>query len=79
MKKIRNLTIQEIHLENFGYIEIAEDLDGRWKIDLFPRNADNARENILLETNFQHTGDKYFETPKIGNRVEEVYGEDNRK
>ena len=64
MKIIRNFNKQEIHLDGFGFIEISEGLDGKWMVDLFPRQACNERGNILLETNFSNTGDKYFETPK---------------
>lgn len=73
MKTIKNLTKQEIVLEGFGSIEIAESLDGIWNIDLFPKNSLNNREGIRLETTFGN-GDKYFESPKKKDRISEVYG-----
>jgi len=73
MKKITNLTTQEILLEGFGFISITEGIDGKWSVDLFPRNSENNRDNILLETTFS-TGDKYFERPKENReRIDDIY------
>lgn len=60
MKKINNLTSQQILLEGFGFIEISEDVCGRWKLDLFPRGSENHEEELILETRMESHGDKYF-------------------
>ena len=74
MKTIKNLTTQEIHLQGFGSITIAETLDGVWNIDLFPRNSFNIRENIRIDTTYKESGDKYFECPKENaDRIDEIY------
>jgi hypothetical protein len=75
MKTIRNLTAQKIILEGFGEILIEESYSGEWCIDLFPRNTENDRNKIFIDTSFSSTGSKYFETPKQNlNRVDEIYG-----
>ncbi len=53
MKMIKTLCSQQILLEGFGFIEISEDLDGRWKLDLFPRGSENHKENLILLWVFQ--------------------------
>lgn len=74
MKTIKNLTKQEICLEGFGVIEIAESLDGVWNIDLFPSNMCNNREMIRIDTTFGASGGKYFEMPKEDkNRIDKIY------
>jgi hypothetical protein len=69
MKKIRNFIKQQIHLENFGVIEISKDFDGKWKIDLFPAGFYNNEENLLLETAFKNNGNKYFRDIKSIKKV----------
>ncbi len=64
MKKITNLTKQEIHLEGFGFIEIEESLDGIWNVDVFPRGSFNDKGSIRIESTFSGSGDKHFEFPK---------------
>ena len=73
MKNIRNLIKQDIHLEGFGHIEISETLSGEWHVDLFPRNSENDREKIRIDTHFDSVGDKYFEMPKARDRMKEIY------
>jgi len=61
MKRIQNYTVQRIHLEGFGFIEIEENVGDGWKIDLFPRGSENDEGSLLLESNFAANGDKYFQ------------------
>ncbi len=60
MKKIFNLASQRIILEGFGVIEVEETTDGKWKLDLFPRESDNDEDKILFEVCLKPYGDKYF-------------------
>jgi len=74
MRKIYNLNKQQIILQGFGEIEISENHDGKWIVDLFPRGSENTRENILIETTFSPNGSKYFENPiENKNRIDEIY------
>ena len=59
-----NLNSQQILLEGFGFIEISEDLEGRWKVDLFPRGSENNEDELILEVRMNSYGDKYFSTVK---------------
>lgn len=61
--KMKVLTIQQIYLDGFGFIEIAEGGDGVWRVDLFPRNSENDPEKILIESTMDANSTKYFVFP----------------
>lgn len=48
MREIRNLSKQQIHLPGFGILEVSEDLDGRWNLDLTPSFSENHMPNLRI-------------------------------
>lgn len=60
MKEIKNYNTQHIRLPGFGVIEVSEQPDGSWHLDLMPRNFDNSPDKLSLEINMKNFGDKYF-------------------